>query len=196
MRRRGDSADDVQDLTQGFFACLLRRNPFPHLRPAGSKFRFFLLTALNHYLISEWHKDHAQKRGGDRIRIPVDPAESETRYALEMAEAIAPDAAYEHGILHRDLRPSNVLVGSDDRPRVADFGLARRLGWTRASRSAARCWGHRITCRPSRPLWDGARWVAPSNPLTTMSSTPASRRALVFVSGRAHQIHLPHPFAV
>jgi RNA polymerase sigma-70 factor (ECF subfamily) len=95
VRRRGYNPDDAQDLTQGFFACLLRRNPFPHLRSAGAKFRSFLLTALNHYLISEWHRDHAQKRGGDRVRIPLDPAESETRYALEVTEAIAPDAAYE-----------------------------------------------------------------------------------------------------
>jgi RNA polymerase sigma-70 factor (ECF subfamily) len=65
------------------------------LQPAGAKFRSFLLTALNHYLISEWHKDHAQKRGGDHVRIALDPAESETRYALEMGEALAPDTAYE-----------------------------------------------------------------------------------------------------
>ena len=95
VRRRGYGPDDAQDRTQGFFACLLRRNPFSHLRPAGAKFRSFLLTALNHYLISEWHKDHAQKRGGDRVRIPFDPTESESRYALEMTEAIAPDAAFE-----------------------------------------------------------------------------------------------------
>ncbi len=95
VRRRGYRSEDAQDLTQGFFAQLLRRNPFPQLRPAGAKFRSFLLTALNHYLVNEWHKDHAQKRGGDQARIPLDRAESETRYALEMAEVMTPDAAYE-----------------------------------------------------------------------------------------------------
>jgi RNA polymerase sigma-70 factor (ECF subfamily) len=95
VRRKGYSPEDAQDRTQGFFTCLLRRNPFPRLQPAGARFRSFLLTALNHYLISEWHKDHAWKRGGDQIRVPLDPAESETRYALEMTEAVAPDAAYE-----------------------------------------------------------------------------------------------------
>ena len=44
--------------------------------------------------------------------------------AVPLAEAMG--AAHERGITHRDLKPENILIGRDGKPKVVDFGLAKR----------------------------------------------------------------------
>jgi serine/threonine protein kinase/Flp pilus assembly protein TadD len=51
------------------------------------------------------------------------PFERALNFARQLAEALA--AAHAEGVVHRDLKPQNILVGKDDHVYVSDFGLAK-----------------------------------------------------------------------
>jgi eukaryotic-like serine/threonine-protein kinase len=54
---------------------------------------------------------------------PSMPFERVLNFARQLAEALA--AAHSEGVVHRDLKPQNILVNKDDQIFVSDFGLAK-----------------------------------------------------------------------
>jgi len=67
---------------------------------------------------------------GQRLREGRPGTREAVRIALPIADALA--EAHRRGVLHRDLKPGNVMIPRDGRVRVVDFGEARAIDETRS----------------------------------------------------------------
>jgi pimeloyl-ACP methyl ester carboxylesterase len=72
------------------------------------------------FLVLEWV-------GGGTLNVDDSPQPLAVDEFLTLASQIADalGAAHDHGIVHRDVKPANVLIGTDRRVKLADFGVAR-----------------------------------------------------------------------
>ncbi|MBI4612294.1 MAG: PQQ-binding-like beta-propeller repeat protein [Planctomycetes bacterium] len=78
--------------------------------------------ALSYYAMELVEGESLRKRLVERPYAPKEAA------ALVEKVARALHFAHEHGVVHRDVKPENIVVRSDGEPQVMDFGLARDLG--------------------------------------------------------------------
>jgi RNA polymerase sigma-70 factor (ECF subfamily) len=95
LRRRGHAPQDAEDLTQGFFAVFLERGAIHSADPGRGRFRSFLLTSLQHYVINEHHRGTALKRGGASVYYGLELETAEGRYAIEPRDEETPERAFD-----------------------------------------------------------------------------------------------------
>jgi len=75
------------------------------------------------YIVFEYIQGRTLKRRlQEEGRLPVDEA---VAYAIEIGRGLT--AAHARKLVHRDVKPQNVLIDPDGRAKVTDFGIARSL---------------------------------------------------------------------
>ena len=75
------------------------------------------------YIVFEYVDGETLKQRIDRLgRLPLDEAAA---YAIEIGRGLA--AAHARRLVHRDVKPQNVLIDTEGRAKVTDFGIARAL---------------------------------------------------------------------
>jgi RNA polymerase sigma-70 factor (ECF subfamily) len=95
VRRRISDVHEAQDLTQAFFEQLLERGAIASADPDRGRFRAFLLTACKRFLVNEWHKDRAVKRGGGRRPVSFDFDSGESKLGLVAVDTLTPEELYD-----------------------------------------------------------------------------------------------------
>jgi len=73
------------------------------------------------YLVMEYLPSGTLK---ERLGKPI-PADEAARLLLPIARAL--DSAHRQGMIHRDVKPSNILITNDGEPMLTDFGIAKLL---------------------------------------------------------------------
>lgn len=152
VRRRGHSPEDAQDLTQEFFAQLLKRHGLERIHPEKGKFRSFLLASMNHFLANEWDRRQSLKRGGGCKFVSVDDGSAEAQYLKESVSDDTAESLFDRRwaitLLEQALarlRNEWILVGKGDlfeklkefipeKPNTGEYGrLADELKWKRST---------------------------------------------------------------
>jgi RNA polymerase sigma-70 factor (ECF subfamily) len=124
LRGRGYTAEEAQDLTQGFFARLLEHRNLRSADPTRGRFRGFLLTALKRYVSNERERASTARRGGRSVRLPLDFEDAERAYSREHRDDDTPERVFDRKwatiALDRALRRLREEYGDAGKGHLAD----------------------------------------------------------------------------
>ena len=95
VRRRGHPVEEAEDLTQSFFGRLIEKEDIAAADRDRGRFRTFLLTACEHFLLNERDRRLSLKRGGGQTMLSIDVAAAEQRYQRSIGHAETPELLYE-----------------------------------------------------------------------------------------------------
>jgi RNA polymerase sigma factor (sigma-70 family) len=94
-RRFGHGVEEAEDLVQAFFVRILEKQALQHADPERGRFRSFLLASLKHFMVNEYNRARAAKRGGGQLIATIDVSGGEGRYALEPRDDANPEKLFE-----------------------------------------------------------------------------------------------------
>jgi RNA polymerase sigma-70 factor (ECF subfamily) len=94
-RRFGNGVEESEDLVQAFFVRLLEKEALQHADPERGRFRSFLLASLKHFMVNEYNRARAAKRGGGQPMVAIDVSGGEGRYALDPHDEANPEKLFE-----------------------------------------------------------------------------------------------------
>jgi RNA polymerase sigma-70 factor (ECF subfamily) len=123
LRSEGRSEDMANELTQEFFAKILRAGNIGSVDPNKGKFRTYLLGAVKHFLRDERVREQSQKRGGGQTLEPL-PEEITEAGSPRLANPVAPtsDAYFDREWAVQVLDRSLNALGTE--MKVAGRGVA------------------------------------------------------------------------
>jgi RNA polymerase sigma factor (sigma-70 family) len=129
VRGRGFATHDAQDLTQDFFARLLRLDDLRAADPAKGRFRTFLRVAISRFLLNEWDRRRAAKRGGGREVVSLDALDTPARERAEPVDEASAERIYERRwaltLLERAL--ARLRAEYEGSGRAAEFAALKEL---------------------------------------------------------------------
>ena len=113
------------------------------------------------------------------------PAERVARIGAQVAAALA--AAHAAGIIHRDVKPANILVADDDLAKISDFGIAHPAHDDRLTQTGM---------TSGTPAYFSPELARGADPSTAADAWALGATLYAAVEGRPPHPRLPNPLAM